>query len=299
VQVKRQLDPVAENAQSFIQRSLEQLTMSENKDSSGGDLCSVDFEIFGYVQGVCFRMYAERKGLDLGLVGWVKNTSKGTVVGQVQGPRNLVNEMRRTGGVRPKSWRGSSSPRAPRAAGLRRTYGTRADVRPHVSEGPKDTFTVPAGLAATSRCGESVGLTQERQVLCLSPWLVKVSQVGGSWPALCRVGPWQCRAVSACVDGGLKFAIPEGEASGTTPLKGVVFEECLIMWSVPEHPERGRDTVFLLLEKSPQLADPCPPGSRKVWLSKEGSPFCRISRADFKNERKIPKLELFGFSTRF
>ncbi|XP_026884002.1 acylphosphatase-2-like [Electrophorus electricus] len=104
--------------------------MSENKDSSGGDLCSVDFEIFGYVQGVCFRMYAERKGLDLGLVGWVKNTSKGTVVGQVQGPRNLVNEM-------------------------------------------------------------------------------------------------------------------------------------------------------------------------KVWLSKEGSPFCRISRADFKNERKIPKLELFGFSTRF
>ncbi|KAK1792668.1 hypothetical protein P4O66_012606 [Electrophorus voltai] len=51
VQVKRQLDPVAENVQSFIQRSLEQLTMSDNKDSSGGDLRSVDFEIFGYVQG--------------------------------------------------------------------------------------------------------------------------------------------------------------------------------------------------------------------------------------------------------
>uniref|UniRef100_A0A4W4DYA6 acylphosphatase n=1 Tax=Electrophorus electricus TaxID=8005 RepID=A0A4W4DYA6_ELEEL len=62
--------------------------MSENKDSSGGDLRSVDFEIFGYVQG-----YAERKGLDLGLVGWVKNTSKGTVVGQVKGPQHLVTKM--------------------------------------------------------------------------------------------------------------------------------------------------------------------------------------------------------------
>ncbi|XP_076846833.1 acylphosphatase 2, muscle type isoform X11 [Brachyhypopomus gauderio] len=37
----------------------------------------------------------------------------------------------------------------------------------------------------------------------------------------------------------------------------------------------------------------------KLWLSKEGSPFCRISRAVFKNEKKIPKLELSGFSTRF
>ncbi|XP_017316590.1 acylphosphatase-2 [Ictalurus punctatus] len=68
--------------------------MSGEAGSSGSDLCSVDFEIFGYVQGVCFRMYSERKGLSLGLVGWVKNTNKGTVVGQVQGPRHLVNEMK-------------------------------------------------------------------------------------------------------------------------------------------------------------------------------------------------------------
>uniref|UniRef100_A0A8B9JM25 Acylphosphatase-like domain-containing protein n=1 Tax=Astyanax mexicanus TaxID=7994 RepID=A0A8B9JM25_ASTMX len=38
-------------------------------------------------------MYTERQGLSLGLVGWVKNTSKGTVVGQVQGPRHQVNEI--------------------------------------------------------------------------------------------------------------------------------------------------------------------------------------------------------------
>uniref|UniRef100_A0A8B9JLU1 Acylphosphatase-like domain-containing protein n=1 Tax=Astyanax mexicanus TaxID=7994 RepID=A0A8B9JLU1_ASTMX len=41
---------------------------------------------------VCLT-YTERQGLSLGLVGWVKNTSKGTVVGQVQGPRHQVNEM--------------------------------------------------------------------------------------------------------------------------------------------------------------------------------------------------------------
>ncbi|XP_020772686.2 acylphosphatase-2-like [Boleophthalmus pectinirostris] len=58
------------------------------------DLVSVDFEIFGYVQGVCFRMYTEKEGLRLGLVGWVKNTHSGSVVGQVQGPANQVEEMK-------------------------------------------------------------------------------------------------------------------------------------------------------------------------------------------------------------
>lgn len=37
--------------------------------------------------------YTEREGLRLGLVGWVKNTYGGTVVGQVQGPADLVEEM--------------------------------------------------------------------------------------------------------------------------------------------------------------------------------------------------------------
>ncbi|XP_055083268.1 acylphosphatase-2-like [Periophthalmus magnuspinnatus] len=58
------------------------------------DLASVDFEIFGHVQGVCFRMYTESEGKRLGLVGWVKNTHSGTVVGQVQGPLNQVEEMK-------------------------------------------------------------------------------------------------------------------------------------------------------------------------------------------------------------
>lgn len=37
--------------------------------------------------------YTEKEGLRLGLVGWVKNTSRGTVVGQIQGPAHMVEDM--------------------------------------------------------------------------------------------------------------------------------------------------------------------------------------------------------------
>uniref|UniRef100_A0A665VQ64 Acylphosphatase-like domain-containing protein n=1 Tax=Echeneis naucrates TaxID=173247 RepID=A0A665VQ64_ECHNA len=57
---------------------------------TGNKLVSVDFEIFGHVQGL---YYTEKEGLRLGLVGWVKNTRSGTVVGQVQGPADMVEEM--------------------------------------------------------------------------------------------------------------------------------------------------------------------------------------------------------------
>uniref|UniRef100_A0ABK0LCW6 acylphosphatase n=1 Tax=Rattus norvegicus TaxID=10116 RepID=A0ABK0LCW6_RAT len=59
---------------------------------------------------VCFRMYTEGEAKKRGLVGWVKNTSKGTVTGQVQGPEEKVNSM--------KSWLskvGSPSSRIDRA----------------------------------------------------------------------------------------------------------------------------------------------------------------------------------------
>uniref|UniRef100_A0A3B5L2S5 acylphosphatase n=1 Tax=Xiphophorus couchianus TaxID=32473 RepID=A0A3B5L2S5_9TELE len=59
--------------------------------SAGSGLQSVDFEIFGHVQGL---FYTEKEGLRLGLVGWVKNTASGTVVGQVQGPAAMVEEMK-------------------------------------------------------------------------------------------------------------------------------------------------------------------------------------------------------------
>ncbi|XP_008579634.1 PREDICTED: acylphosphatase-2-like [Galeopterus variegatus] len=61
--------------------------------STAKPLKSVDYEVFGRVQGVCFRMYTEGEARKIGVVGWVKNTSKGTVTGQVQGPEEKVNSM--------------------------------------------------------------------------------------------------------------------------------------------------------------------------------------------------------------
>ncbi|XP_051528503.1 acylphosphatase-2-like [Myxocyprinus asiaticus] len=65
--------------------------MSSDAD---GKYVSVDFEVFGNVQGVCFRMYTEEEGKKLGVTGWVKNTRQGTVIGQVQGPPDKVIEMK-------------------------------------------------------------------------------------------------------------------------------------------------------------------------------------------------------------
>uniref|UniRef100_UPI003AAED615 acylphosphatase-1 n=1 Tax=Centroberyx gerrardi TaxID=166262 RepID=UPI003AAED615 len=60
---------------------------------SNEDLVSVDYEVFGRVQGVFFRKYTHAEGKKLGLVGWVQNTEAGTVQGQLQGPSNKVKEM--------------------------------------------------------------------------------------------------------------------------------------------------------------------------------------------------------------
>ncbi|XP_003787968.1 acylphosphatase-2 [Otolemur garnettii] len=62
--------------------------------STAGPLKSVDYEVFGRVQGVCFRMYTEGEAKKIGVVGWVKNTSQGTVTGQVQGPEEKVESMK-------------------------------------------------------------------------------------------------------------------------------------------------------------------------------------------------------------
>uniref|UniRef100_A0A8C4ZK55 Acylphosphatase n=1 Tax=Gadus morhua TaxID=8049 RepID=A0A8C4ZK55_GADMO len=56
------------------------------------DLLSVDYEVFGRVQGVFFRKFTQVTK-KLGLVGWVRNTEAGTVEGQLQGPGSKVAEM--------------------------------------------------------------------------------------------------------------------------------------------------------------------------------------------------------------
>lgn len=54
---------------------------------------SVDYEVSGRVQGVFFRKYTQSEAKRLGLVGWVRNTSHGTVQGQAQGPAARVREL--------------------------------------------------------------------------------------------------------------------------------------------------------------------------------------------------------------
>ncbi|XP_049979848.1 acylphosphatase-2 isoform X1 [Alexandromys fortis] len=68
--------------------------LARNLAAMAEPLKSVDYEVFGRVQGVCFRMYTEGEAKKIGVVGWVKNTSKGTVTGQVQGPEEKVNSMK-------------------------------------------------------------------------------------------------------------------------------------------------------------------------------------------------------------
>ncbi|KAG7308676.1 hypothetical protein JYU34_005898 [Plutella xylostella] len=55
---------------------------------------TVDFEVFGKVQGVFFRKHTLKKAMDLGLKGWVMNTAQGTVVGQAQGPPEVINHFK-------------------------------------------------------------------------------------------------------------------------------------------------------------------------------------------------------------
>lgn len=57
-------------------------------------LLSVDYEVFGKVQGVFFRKYTQQEAAKLKLVGWVMNTEKGTVVGQMQGNDDSIKKMK-------------------------------------------------------------------------------------------------------------------------------------------------------------------------------------------------------------
>ncbi|KAG8201029.1 hypothetical protein JTE90_002706 [Oedothorax gibbosus] len=57
-------------------------------------LQSIDFEVFGNVQGVFFRKYTREKGKQLGLKGWCMNTSQGTVTGTAQGTEETIAEMK-------------------------------------------------------------------------------------------------------------------------------------------------------------------------------------------------------------
>ena len=58
----------------------------------------------GLVQGVAFREYTRRQAVSMGLSGWVKNRSDGSVEAMVHGPADRVETM--------LQWLQHGSPRA-------------------------------------------------------------------------------------------------------------------------------------------------------------------------------------------
>ncbi|XP_018328561.1 acylphosphatase-2-like [Agrilus planipennis] len=57
-------------------------------------LKGLDFEVYGRVQGVFFRKHTQEQAQKLGLKGWCRNTSQGTVKGVLEGPEDGVNQMK-------------------------------------------------------------------------------------------------------------------------------------------------------------------------------------------------------------
>ena len=47
----------------------------------------------GRVQGVGFRMFVQRNAMELGITGWVKNMSDGTVTMELQGPQAAIDRL--------------------------------------------------------------------------------------------------------------------------------------------------------------------------------------------------------------
>ncbi|XP_014273317.1 acylphosphatase-2 [Halyomorpha halys] len=62
-------------------------------DEEVAPIVSVEFEVFGHVQGVYFTKYCRDMALYLELGGWVKNSRRGTIVGKIQGTKPKVEEM--------------------------------------------------------------------------------------------------------------------------------------------------------------------------------------------------------------
>ncbi|XP_063242050.1 acylphosphatase-2-like [Bacillus rossius redtenbacheri] len=58
-----------------------------------GQIVSVEFEVYGQVQGVYFTKYCREMSEKLGLGGWVKNSKSGSIIGKIQGERTKVNQM--------------------------------------------------------------------------------------------------------------------------------------------------------------------------------------------------------------
>ena len=68
---------------------------STSTSTSSPSSSFVHFEISGKVQGVFFRKFTKAKAQELKLVGWVRNTDKGTVEGEAEGPTRAIEMFKR------------------------------------------------------------------------------------------------------------------------------------------------------------------------------------------------------------
>ncbi|CAG9862950.1 unnamed protein product [Phyllotreta striolata] len=68
--------------------------LQENMSSAEQKVVSVDFEVFGRVQGVFFRKNTEKEAKTLGLKGWCMNTSHNTVKGVIEGAPEPIKKMK-------------------------------------------------------------------------------------------------------------------------------------------------------------------------------------------------------------
>ena len=57
------------------------------------DLASVQVILYGYVQGVFFRAFASERATQLGLTGYVRNLSRGTVEVNAEGERKQLDQL--------------------------------------------------------------------------------------------------------------------------------------------------------------------------------------------------------------
>ena len=54
---------------------------------------AVHIIVHGQVQGVFFRMSAQARALELGLTGWIRNLSNGTVEAHAEGDRDALDHF--------------------------------------------------------------------------------------------------------------------------------------------------------------------------------------------------------------
>jgi len=59
----------------------------------GNPIVSVEYEVWGLVQGLGFPKHAKDQAERLGLGGYVKNTRQGTIAGRLEGPKNQLIQM--------------------------------------------------------------------------------------------------------------------------------------------------------------------------------------------------------------